>query len=89
MGIAEAVSAPEVEWSLVDAGFTVVAFSRRGRVAALRRQIWRFVILDRAECPSECSKIGPIHQSFSSWRAITRRWISLVPSPMVQSFTSR
>src|SRR5580704_16404672 len=23
------------------------------------------------------------------WRAITRRWISLVPSPMVQSFTSR
>ena len=24
-----------------------------------------------------------------SWRAITRRWISLVPSPMVQSFTSR
>ena len=29
------------------------------------------------------------HQSFSSWRAITRRWISLVPSPMVQSFTSR
>src|SRR5580704_16895712 len=23
------------------------------------------------------------------WRAMTRRWISLVPSPMVQSFTSR
>jgi len=23
------------------------------------------------------------------WRAITRRWISLVPSPMVQSLTSR
>ena len=29
------------------------------------------------------------HQSFSNWRAITRRWISLVPSPIVQSFTSR
>ncbi len=28
-------------------------------------------------------------QSFSSCRAITSRWISLVPSPMVQSFTSR
>jgi hypothetical protein len=27
--------------------------------------------------------------SFSNWRAITRRWISLVPSPMVHSFTSR
>ena len=29
------------------------------------------------------------HQSLSNWRAMTRRWISLVPSPMVQSFTSR
>ncbi len=28
-------------------------------------------------------------QSFNSWRAMTRRWISLVPSPMVQSLTSR
>ena len=25
----------------------------------------------------------------SSWRAMTSRWISLVPSPMVRSFTSR
>ena len=30
-----------------------------------------------------------IHQLFSNCRAITRRWISLVPSPMVQSLTSR
>jgi hypothetical protein len=29
------------------------------------------------------------YQLFSNWRAITSRWISLVPSPMVQSFTSR
>jgi hypothetical protein len=28
-------------------------------------------------------------QSFSNWRAITNRWISLVPSPMVHNFTSR
>ena len=28
-------------------------------------------------------------QLFRSCRAITRRWISLVPSPMVQSLTSR
>jgi hypothetical protein len=33
---------------------------------------------------------GPIvHQLFRSCLAMTRRWISLVPSPMVQSFTSR
>jgi hypothetical protein len=29
------------------------------------------------------------HESFNNWRAITSRWISLVPSPMVHSFTSR
>ncbi len=28
-------------------------------------------------------------QSFNNCRAITSRWISLVPSPMVHSFTSR
>jgi predicted ATP-grasp superfamily ATP-dependent carboligase len=36
VGFAEAISAPEVVWSLVDAGFKVVAFSRRGRHTALR-----------------------------------------------------
>jgi len=30
-----------------------------------------------------------VHQSFSNWRAITSLWISLVPSPIVHSFTSR
>jgi hypothetical protein len=29
------------------------------------------------------------HQLFSNCRAITMRWISLVPSPMVHSFASR
>src|SRR5579872_1182423 len=29
------------------------------------------------------------HQLFNNCRAMTRRWISLVPSPIVQSFTSR
>ena len=29
------------------------------------------------------------HQLLSNCRAITIRWISLVPSPMVHSFTSR
>lgn len=36
VGFAEALSAPEVLWSLVDGGFRVIAFSRRGRRSALR-----------------------------------------------------
>src|SRR5688572_11753276 len=36
IGFAEALSAPEVVWSLVDAGFQVRAFARRGRRSALR-----------------------------------------------------
>jgi hypothetical protein len=43
IGFAEALSAPEVAWSLVDHGFNVVAFTRRGRRAALRHS--RFVHL--------------------------------------------
>ena len=41
VGFAEALSAPEVVWSLADQGITVVAFSRRGRRTSLRRS--RFV----------------------------------------------
>ena len=36
IGFAEALSAPEVAWSLVDAGFAVTAFARKGRHSALR-----------------------------------------------------
>jgi len=36
IGFAEALSAPEVAWSLVDQGFKVVAFTRKGRRPALR-----------------------------------------------------
>ena len=36
VGFAEALAAPEVVWSLVDSGFRVVAFARRGRASALR-----------------------------------------------------
>src|SRR5215475_12333546 len=36
IGFAEALAAPEVLWSLVDGGFTVIAFARRGRASALR-----------------------------------------------------
>jgi predicted ATP-grasp superfamily ATP-dependent carboligase len=37
VGFAEAAAAPEVVWSLVDAGFAVTAFTRRGRASGLRR----------------------------------------------------
>jgi biotin carboxylase len=36
LGFAEAMSAPEVVWSLVDRGYRVAAFARRGRRSALR-----------------------------------------------------
>lgn len=36
IGFAEAMAAPEVAWSLVDAGFRVIAFARRGKASALR-----------------------------------------------------
>jgi hypothetical protein len=36
IGFSEALSAPETAWSLLDAGFTVIAFARRGRHSALR-----------------------------------------------------
>jgi hypothetical protein len=36
LGFAEALSSPEVTWSLVDAGFSVAAFSRKGRKSALQ-----------------------------------------------------
>lgn len=36
IGFAEAISAPEVVWSLADSGFQVVAFARKGRRSALR-----------------------------------------------------
>jgi hypothetical protein len=35
IGFAEALSAPEVAWSLADQGFQVIAFARRGRRSAL------------------------------------------------------
>ena len=36
MGFAEALSAPEVVWSLVDDGFNVIAFARKGKRSPLR-----------------------------------------------------
>jgi predicted ATP-grasp superfamily ATP-dependent carboligase len=51
IGFAEALSAPEVAWSLVDAGFEVLAVSRRGRKAALQHS--RLVTLAELTAPEE------------------------------------
>jgi hypothetical protein len=50
VGFAEAIAAPEVVWSLVDEGFRVVAFARKGRHSALRHS--RHVICHEI-CPPE------------------------------------
>jgi predicted ATP-grasp superfamily ATP-dependent carboligase len=50
LGFAEAMSAPEVLWSLIDGGFRVVAFARRGRASALRHS--RHVVCHDI-CPPE------------------------------------
>ena len=39
------------------------------------------------EAGDEAVEVG--HCPLKSWRAMTRRWISLVPSPMVQILASR
>ncbi len=52
------------------------------------------IALDERDCSREGARIAsqyPVGQRShaSNWRAITRRWISLVPSPIVVSLTSR
>jgi predicted ATP-grasp superfamily ATP-dependent carboligase len=49
VGFAEALSAPEVVWSLVDDGFKVIAFARRGRLSPLRYS--RHVICHEISAP--------------------------------------
>jgi protein-tyrosine-phosphatase len=40
IGFADALSAPEVLWSLVDSGFRVVTFARNGTKPAIRKSRW-------------------------------------------------
>ena len=49
VGFAEALSAPEVVWSLADAGFQVRAFGRRGARSALRHS--RYVTVTEVTAP--------------------------------------
>jgi len=63
IGFAEAMSAPEVVWSLVDAGFRVIAFARRGRASALRYS--RHVV-----CHEICSPETDIQSSLSDLNSL-------------------
>jgi predicted ATP-grasp superfamily ATP-dependent carboligase len=54
IGFAEALSAPEVAWSLLDQGFAVTAFTRRGRRPSLRYS--RFVQVFEVTAPEVDSR---------------------------------
>lgn len=79
IGFAEALSAPEVAWSLLDAGFKVVAFSRKGRSAALRHS--RLLTVYEITSPEEdwtiCSK--ELSALLSGWSEDGYRQCVLLP----------
>src|SRR5215831_2996462 len=54
IGFAEALPSPEVAWSLVDAGFRVAAFARKGRKSGLRHS--RYVTVFEITAPeTDCT----------------------------------
>jgi predicted ATP-grasp superfamily ATP-dependent carboligase len=63
VGFAEALSAPEVVWSLVDDGFKVVAFARKGRLSPLRYS-------RHAVCHEICAPEADLEESLSDLRAL-------------------
>lgn len=65
VGFAEAMSAPESVWSLVDAGFRVVAFARKGKSSALRHS--KFV-----ECHDVCPPEANLEQCLADVEAVMR-----------------
>jgi hypothetical protein len=65
VGFAEAMAAPEVVWSLADAGFQVVAFARKGQRSALRHS--RHVV-----CHEICSPETDIHASLSQLHSVLK-----------------
>lgn len=71
MGFAEALSAPEVVWSLADAGFEVCSFGRRGRRSALGQSRYTKVF---EVTPPEIDVRASVEEicSIASSRAITR-----------------
>jgi predicted ATP-grasp superfamily ATP-dependent carboligase len=79
IGFAEALSAPEVAWSLVDEGFNVVAFARKGRASAMRYS--RHVVCHEICAPESDvqTAISDLHSLMVSLSAQTdgRQWILL------------
>ena len=63
VGFAEALSAPETVWSLVDAGFHVVGFARKGRASALRHS--RHIV-----CHDICPPEADLQRSLSDLRSL-------------------
>jgi predicted ATP-grasp superfamily ATP-dependent carboligase len=63
VGFAEALSAPETVWSLLDGGFPVIAFARKGRSSALRYS--RHVV-----CHEICAPESDLQASLSDLRAL-------------------
>ena len=68
VGFAEALSAPEVVWSLADAGFRVCAFGRQGRRSAVRHS--RYVTVTDVTAPetdaaSTVREVGALMKSLS------------------------
>jgi hypothetical protein len=63
VGFAEALSAPETVWSLLDGGFHVIAFARKGRSSALRHS--RHVV-----CHEICAPESDLQASLSDLRAL-------------------
>jgi len=65
IGFAEAISAPEVAWSLLDDNFNVVAFTRRGRTSALRHS-------RHIQCHEICGPELDVQESLSDLLALLR-----------------
>jgi len=65
VGFAEALSAPEVVWSLIDDGFKVVAFARRGRLSPLRYS-------RHVECHEICAPESSLEKAASDLGALMR-----------------
>lgn len=63
VGFAEALSAPEVVWSLVDDGFKVLAFARRGRLSPLRYS-------RHVECHEICAPESNFERATSELRSL-------------------
>jgi predicted ATP-grasp superfamily ATP-dependent carboligase len=79
IGFASALSAPEVAWSLVDHGFRVVAFSKRGRRPSLRHS--RFVeILEVTPPEDDCAQsIADIKDAVSRFSENSSGALVLMP----------